>query len=92
MEESGEGATTNEAIRTKGTKNHRAPELAKSDSNVTTAANPRAADCYSLGILLFGLKTGGVPYVEDEEIEGFDLQKMLYDGDDFFWEIHSMFQ
>jgi len=50
--------------------------------------NACAADIYSLGIILFALKTGSLPYIEDTLIEGYDLYDLMMNGSDTFWEIH----
>jgi len=50
-------------VKTRGTKNFRAPEMYNG-----TCTNPKAADVYSAGIILFLFKTEGlVPYKEDEK-------------------------
>lgn len=47
------------------------------------------ADIYSAGIILFGLKYGFLPYIEDTIIEGIDFQNSLYFEPKSFWKAHS---
>jgi len=71
-------------IRSKGTPEYRAPELRNMN-----CVNAIAADIYSLGIVLFALKTGSLPYLEDSLIEGYDFYDLMMNGSDSFWEIHQ---
>jgi serine/threonine protein kinase len=71
-------------VRTKGTKNVRAPELLSK-----TCKNPRAADVYSAGIMLFLLKTkGNLPYLEDKPSKGLDMAEVKDKNPKLFWEKH----
>lgn len=77
MEEDGE-------VTTKGTKNYRAPEIFSG-----SCVNPRAADVYSAGIVLFLLKTRGtLPFFEDQQVRGFDMAILKEDDPELFWESH----
>lgn len=64
----------------KGTKNFRAPELRAGKYH-----NPMNADIFSLGIILFVLKEGRLPYKEGVITNELDLEKILLDYPDFFW-------
>jgi len=55
-----------------GTKNFRAPEF---EENAVTI--PKLGDLYSLGIILFILVLGKLPYVEDEEDEKLKVMREL---------------
>jgi serine/threonine protein kinase len=63
----------NKAIRSKGTKNFRAPELVRRECK-----NPAAADIYSVGIVLFTLFTAGYhPHTEEECYQGLNFFELL---------------
>jgi len=71
-------------IRSKGSKVYRAPELIRN-----RCTNPAAADMYSIGIILFAMKTYGyLPYYEDQLIQGIDLHQLLLKKDKSFWNAH----
>jgi serine/threonine protein kinase len=73
-----------QAILGKGTPGFRAPEL-----RFGNCINPKAADVFSLGIILFALYTGCHPYTEGQEVEGVDLEEMVLNQDPNFWVAHS---
>jgi serine/threonine protein kinase len=67
-----------------GTLYYRAPELID-----MTCQNPKAADIYSAGIVLFLFLSGGVlPHVEHKLFEGLDLLDLLENHNEIFWEKH----
>ena len=68
----------------KGSRQYRAPEAAQGEIE-----DPFACDIYSLGIILFALFVGTLPYIEGEEICGYDLQKMLLDEDEDYWNVYG---
>ena len=72
----------------KGTKNSRAPEVINSDN----VSDPKMADIYSCGIILFALKAGTIPYVENKLIKDFNLFELMLREDDLFWEVHKEIQ
>jgi serine/threonine protein kinase len=75
-------------IRSKGTRNFRAPELINQ-----RCFNPRAADIYSAGIVLFSMFTGGFyAHTEDDDFSGVNLASALENDPEYFWECHCRFQ
>jgi 5'-AMP-activated protein kinase catalytic alpha subunit len=66
-----------------GTPNFRAPEI-----KALKCSNPKSSDIFSIGVILFALKTGVLPFFEDTLIEGYDLFTMMIDGCQDFWEAH----
>mmetsp|Transcript_13559 Transcript_13559/g.11625 ORF Transcript_13559/g.11625 Transcript_13559/m.11625 type:complete len:119 (+) Transcript_13559:575-931(+) len=80
---------TDKVITSRGTKNHRAPELLTGK-----VRSLRACDVFSLGIILFLLKSGGVlPFRECEDKKNEDeilikLHKYLDEDPKKFWDIH----
>jgi serine/threonine protein kinase len=73
-----------ELTLTKGSKNFRAPELI-----LQNMKNPRAADVYSMGIILFALKSGILPYIEGKKIQGWEMDNILFSSTDLFWNAHE---
>lgn len=69
-------------ITSSGTECYRAPEVQNQKCN-----NPKSADIYSVGIILFTMVVGVLPY----EDENHDLWKMMLDEDPKFWEYHDAF-
>jgi Serine/threonine protein kinase len=69
-----------------GTPNFRAPEI-----RGKYCKNTYAADIYSLGIILFILMMGGLPYIEDV-VDEVDLYKILLDSPRLFWVIREEFE
>ena len=69
----------------KGTKNSRAPE----QTTGKQLNNLEAVDVYSIGICLFVLYMGYLPYQEDERILGKDLWKLLLSNPAGFWATHE---
>lgn len=65
----------------RGTKNYRAPEVRMKQCN-----DPKAADIYSAGIVLFVMMFRFHPYLEDKLTKGYDLQKLLLEGQEAYWE------
>jgi len=71
-------------ITTKGTKNFRAPEILNG-----TCKNPKLADVYSLGIILFLMKTNGtMPYIEEKLSNGVDMFVLKECEPEKFWQQH----
>jgi len=68
----------------KGTNNFRAPEVIKGKCR-----NPKAADIYSLGMILFVMMTGSLCYLEDSKVKGHDLYAMVLDQNEKFWQTHA---
>mmetsp|Transcript_30399 Transcript_30399/g.27647 ORF Transcript_30399/g.27647 Transcript_30399/m.27647 type:complete len:209 (-) Transcript_30399:324-950(-) len=68
----------------KGTPNYRGPEVRAGET-----PNPQGADVYSAAIVLFVIKTGIIPYLEDRKIEGVNLQEALWDEPSKFWDTHK---
>jgi serine/threonine protein kinase len=65
----------------RGTKNYRAPEVRLKQCN-----DPKAADVYSIGIVLFVMMFHFHPYLEDKLTKGYDLHKLLVEGQDAYWD------
>lgn len=68
----------------KGTPNYRAPELIKGE-----APNPAACDVFSAAIVLFVLKMGIIPYLEDKKFDGVNLFEALLSNPEKFWRQHE---
>lgn len=68
----------------KGTSGYRAPELKHGD-----CPNPKAADIFSLGIILFVISMRIQPYIEDTEIQGNDLEVMFINQYSNYWKTIS---
>mmetsp|Transcript_4895 Transcript_4895/g.4087 ORF Transcript_4895/g.4087 Transcript_4895/m.4087 type:complete len:168 (-) Transcript_4895:869-1372(-) len=68
-----------------GTKNFRAPEIRDNESNV----NAFKADIYSMGIILFAMLTGRLPYDETKPMKGYQLYSILRSESEKFWEVHD---
>jgi len=74
--------------QTQGTEFYRAPEV-----KLGECQDPKAADIYSCGILLFLFKTGGVlPHTEDKLYGDLDLLELLSIDNQRFWKEHSNIQ
>ena len=71
-------------ITGRGTSHYRPPELREE-----RCFKPMMADIYSIGITLFVMKTGFLPYYEDQIIGEFDLQNLLYNDVEGFWAAHE---
>lgn len=71
-------------VTVKGTENYRPPELL-----LGCCKKPKAADIYSIGIVVFLLYTGCLPYLEKVEEGNVDLFKIFALQDESFWRIHS---
>jgi 5'-AMP-activated protein kinase catalytic alpha subunit len=65
----------------RGTKNYRAPEVKNKECE-----DPKSADVYSAGVILFVLMSHFHPYLEDKEVKGFDLQKLMLENNEFYWD------
>ena len=71
-----------------GTRNYRGPEVIKGKCN-----NPKAADIFSAGIVLFALKTkGGFPHFETNTEGGLQFPELLEENPSQFWSEHSKAQ
>lgn len=84
-----DSAYTNEDLMIigRGTKNFRAPEVLLRD-----CSDPKAADIYSCGVLLFTLATGKFPYSENAQVGGYDLYELLISNKAAFWDAHLKLQ
>lgn len=67
-----------------GTINYRAPEIASE-----TVEDQYAVDLFSAGIVLFIMKFGILPYMEDKEFDGLNLFEMLKSDPESLWKIHE---
>ena len=75
-------------ILTRGTMDFRSPELA--DEN---CKNPQASDVYSLGIILFIMKSGGIlPCNEKLNQSNRAIKEWMISNDLQFWESHCLIQ
>jgi len=68
----------------KGTIEFRAPEVKNK-----TCKNTEAADVYSAGIVLFVLKVGYLPYLEEQSILDFDMLDLMLNCPENFWLAHA---
>jgi Serine/threonine protein kinase len=73
-----------------GSADYRAPEVKKK-----CCKDPKAADIYSAGVILFALTCHSFPYSEDLSVSGFDLYDALRNDTEKYWEtlglIHDNF-
>lgn len=77
-----------ESLQGNGTKNYRAPELRD-----YSCENPDLADIYSMGVILFCLKSEGLcPHLEDEQVLSFNFEENLYSNPERFWKKHITLQ
>ena len=75
-------------IKNVGTQFYRAPEMCNK-----TCKDPRAADIYSAGVVLFMFMCGGkLPHLEDQLYNGENLRSLLENNNEAFWEKHSEIQ
>lgn len=68
-----------------GTINYRAPEVRLKKGDL----DPLKCDIYSMGIILFVMLTGHLPYSEDTKVQGYDLFKFMREEPAKFWEAHE---
>lgn len=74
-------------VLTTGTKNYRSPELRSEKCK-----NPKASDIYSLGVILFIMKTGGLlPCNEDNNNMSKLLRGWMSKKMNLFWDAHTKF-
>ncbi len=71
-------------VLSKGTQNFRAPELIKGE-----CYDKKACDIYSAGIILFCFVIGMLPYSEGRLINGHDLEDLMRNDIDSFWNLHN---
>jgi serine/threonine protein kinase len=64
-----------------GSMNFRAPEVI-----VRQVHSPQKADIYSLGIILYCLALGHVPYLEHKNVQGYDLFSLMLDDPESYWD------
>jgi len=75
-------------IISKGTRLYRSPEIAQGK-----CTDPKTADIYSAGIVLFILKTQGVfPFVEEDTDEDIDFGELMKNNVSQFWDMHKTVQ
>lgn len=75
-------------LESKGTVCYRAPEVIDS-----TCRDFTKADIYSAGIMLFVLRSGGIPpHLENEDYQGTNLYQLLYTDRRRFWDMQESFQ
>ena len=81
--------TKNQAFsKNSGTAFYRSPEVCKKN-----CIDPRAADVYAAGVLLFLFKCGGtLPHSENELYEGLNLRDLLENDNQLFWKKHREIQ
>jgi len=63
-----------------GSHHFRAPEIIAKNCK-----NPEAADIFSAGIILFIMRLGHLPYLENEKVKGYDLYYLMYNDPVGFW-------
>jgi len=77
-----------EKLESKGTVCYRAPEVIDGTCNDFVKA-----DVYSAGIMLFVLRSGGIPpHLEKDDYQGVNLYKLLYEDRRRFWDMQESFQ
>ncbi len=75
-------------ILARGTKCYRAPEVMRA-----RCVNYSAADVYSMGVILFVMKSGGLmPHSENTLVQGVNFYELLYTDNEQFWTKHHQFQ
>jgi len=74
--------TTQTMVMHRGTRDYRAPEVIEE-----RCTDPKAADMYSMGIILFLLFTGFAPYFEDKTVgdKDYDLFDVLMNQPRKYW-------
>eukprot|EP00330_Aristerostoma_sp_ATCC50986_P003149 CAMPEP_0114595710 /NCGR_PEP_ID=MMETSP0125-20121206/17605_1 /TAXON_ID=485358 ORGANISM="Aristerostoma sp., Strain ATCC 50986" /NCGR_SAMPLE_ID=MMETSP0125 /ASSEMBLY_ACC=CAM_ASM_000245 /LENGTH=80 /DNA_ID=CAMNT_0001797763 /DNA_START=541 /DNA_END=783 /DNA_ORIENTATION=- len=74
-----------EDLQGRGSVNFRAPEMKQETDLFYDACK---ADAYSLGIILFFMMFGILPYAEEVFFENYDFETMLQEADPEFWKLH----
>lgn len=64
-----------------GTENFRAPEIINKECRV-----PEHADIFSMGVILFCLIFGHIPFSEQMKIKDYDLFNLIMDDPEAYWE------
>mmetsp|Transcript_35539 Transcript_35539/g.32034 ORF Transcript_35539/g.32034 Transcript_35539/m.32034 type:complete len:152 (-) Transcript_35539:181-636(-) len=77
--------STDKKLTGKGTAGYRAPEVKEKK-----VKDPYAADIFAAGVMLFILNFGILPYVEEKEVEGYQLYDCLLNNQKRFWEAHTV--
>ena len=70
-------------VLSKGTQNFRAPEL-----RIGECYDKKACDIYSAGIILFCFIARRLPYFEERLINGHDLEDLMRNDQESFWNFH----
>ncbi len=74
-------------VVSRGTSNYRPPEIIRGNCQ-----DPQAADVYSLGIIMFLLKTNGIlPFAEGVLCCGVNMKELLENNTELFWKKHYEF-
>ena len=71
----------------RGTPGYRAPEIAHKKCK-----EPKLADLYSAGIILFVLRFGYLPYDEKDLVFGCNLQELMFQNPERFFQVHQKFR
>eukprot|EP00330_Aristerostoma_sp_ATCC50986_P009466 CAMPEP_0114584372 /NCGR_PEP_ID=MMETSP0125-20121206/8070_1 /TAXON_ID=485358 ORGANISM="Aristerostoma sp., Strain ATCC 50986" /NCGR_SAMPLE_ID=MMETSP0125 /ASSEMBLY_ACC=CAM_ASM_000245 /LENGTH=172 /DNA_ID=CAMNT_0001778693 /DNA_START=254 /DNA_END=772 /DNA_ORIENTATION=+ len=79
---------TDEEFISRGCTNFRAPEMLSKGESIF----PTEADIYSAGVVLFFMKTGDLPYIEDLQYNDEDMMHLATSGDEIFWTVHDKFR
>lgn len=75
-------------LESRGTVCYRAPEVID-----TSCKDLAKADVYSAGIMLFVLRSGGIPpHLEKDDYQGVNLYKLLYEDRRRYWDVQESFQ
>jgi serine/threonine protein kinase len=70
-----------------GSMNFRAPEVISKQ-----VESPKRADIYSLGVILYCLVLGHVPYIEHKYIQGYNLFELLLNDPEGYWNAVKIIQ
>jgi len=72
----------------RGTRDYRAPELINADLR-STELDYNAMDIFSIGVFLFTLRFGYLPFCENREVANLDLFNLLQENPNKFWKFHQ---
>ena len=81
-----------EQFLNKGNNVYSGPEILDLDAKDSQITLPFAADIYSVGIILFLMKSRVFPYFQHQIVEGVDLLDLMSNHNEDFWRIHCEIQ